>query len=607
MGLHGERDVWSHAGGRYRVRAVVLLLVNLLLFCGVGVFAYWIRSGVVFAPAMEGYADQILGAFRFGPGTGATLGSLLLEPISVLRVPMQIGVLGLLMAALISIPILVSILYRFWCSLPFIVVVGLVAVMPWLALTLLGSCVIASVRPLRSKYHFMSALFGLVPAVVYLVMAWSDSRSSFAGDYDPVDGIKFVAPWVLAIVAAGAVFAVVLSIARLAGYRPGAITPLLTVMFALPLVLFERYVGRDELSYRLLLALDRAYFADVDASLDLRAALDTMRRQAPAGGEDARRIEEQTAQRWLFGLSGQLDDSMHSVLTRRQWEMGARCDRFLRDYPASRHAADVLFLKARALDQRIDEREFRRNNWIRCFSDFPSPASRGTWQLLAEHQPGTPLGACAEARLAWFDLRGGQVDRALGRLRGAEKVLSEFLTKAAPVSAAPGSSEDELGISWLRRRAAARRWIELLESNHDPVYGYDPISGSRRASTESIGGWAHFHPRDDRYRRNLEGLRRSFPRSRLEDNLDLETALLIDDPETRIRALEQVLTAHPEGDAQPETLYRLAEAARAAARPEDAARMTVKLIVEFPQSYWAEQARGEALPWYVLAVGGKTR
>ena len=615
-----EADVWSHAGTRHRVRAVVLLLVNMLLFCGVGNFAYWIRSGVVFAPTMEGYGAQILGAFRFGESTGATLGSLLLEPISVLRVQMQIGVLGLLMAALISIPILVAILYRFWCSLPFIAIVGFIAVMPWLALTLLGSCLIASVRPFRSKYRFMSALFALVPAVIYLIFAWADSRESFASDYDPVDGIKFIAPWVLAIVAAGLVFAIVLTIARLVNYRPGAITPLLTMMFALPVILFEQFVGRDELGYRLLLALDRSYFADVDASLGLRQAMDTARRQIFIGGDNQHDAEALATQRWLFGLADGLDDSMHSVLTRHQWDVAERCDQFLAGSPTSRHAGAALFLKARALDMRIDAREFGRTNWIRCFSEFPSPASYATWQLLSQNQRGTPLGAYADCRLAHTDLRMGNVDRALERLRAARLLLSHEswsrnVDGAAPAAQASdalaargaASPDNDLGISWPRVRWTADRLIDLLESNHDPIYGYDPIHGSRKPKGDLVGGWAHFNPRDGHYRQNLTLLKEAFPRCRLQDNLDLEIAMTTAPLPQRIHELEQIVDIEPPGDGVPEALFRLAEASREAARGGAAAAAVARLINEFGQTTWAAQARMLPLPLGVVAEMGPTK
>ena len=52
-------DVWSRSESKYRIRAIALLVLNILLFAGVSSFAYWLRSGEVFAPAMESYTDQL--------------------------------------------------------------------------------------------------------------------------------------------------------------------------------------------------------------------------------------------------------------------------------------------------------------------------------------------------------------------------------------------------------------------------------------------------------------------------------------------------------------------------------------------------------------------
>ena len=51
------KDVWTRSGSKYRVRAVLLMLANLVLFAGVGGFAYWLRSGEFIAPARDGYLD----------------------------------------------------------------------------------------------------------------------------------------------------------------------------------------------------------------------------------------------------------------------------------------------------------------------------------------------------------------------------------------------------------------------------------------------------------------------------------------------------------------------------------------------------------------------
>ena len=41
-------DVWSRTQAKYRIRAVVLLLANLLLFCGLCVFAHWLHFARAF-------------------------------------------------------------------------------------------------------------------------------------------------------------------------------------------------------------------------------------------------------------------------------------------------------------------------------------------------------------------------------------------------------------------------------------------------------------------------------------------------------------------------------------------------------------------------------
>jgi ABC-type sugar transport system permease subunit len=143
------RDVWSRSGAKYRRRAIVLLLVNVLLFAAVGSFAFWLRTGHHFAPAVDNYWSLFGKTFQPMGEERITLSDFLTFPISIYQVPLQIVILGLLLAALVSIPILVSILYRFFACIPFLLVVAFLAVMPWLAITLAGSCLLASVRPFR--------------------------------------------------------------------------------------------------------------------------------------------------------------------------------------------------------------------------------------------------------------------------------------------------------------------------------------------------------------------------------------------------------------------------------------------------------------------------
>ncbi|MCH7596601.1 MAG: tetratricopeptide repeat protein [Planctomycetes bacterium] len=608
----GMTDVWSRSGSKYRIRAVVLLAVNVLLFAGAGSFAFWLRSGERLAPAREGYWDLLVQTFGGVGRAEVSLGSLLIGPISVQDVPVLIPIVGLLMAALISIPILVAILYRFWSSLPFIAVVGFLAVMPWLAITLLGSCILASVKPFRTRFRFMSALIGLVPAIVYLVLAWGGTHEIVVGKIDPVDGIKFVAPWVLAIVASAGVFAIVLAIADLVDYRPGAVTPLLAVMFGLPVALFEQHVGRDALYYRLLEKRDQAHFADVDASVDWTRAAQKAWEQHPLPKPSWEATKEIAAEKWLFELAADLGP-YQSELTKHQVELSDRCDWFHKNFPDSPFAPNALFIKARAWDQRVDLREFRRTKWIRFYDDFPNAASRDTWRILLENRPQTALGAVAGLKLARLDAREGDVDRAISKL---EALIARFDTPPATIASSdepnsPGSPksvldretpEASLRIPLRRVVLEAHRLHDLLVSNRDPLYGYDPISGSRSATAAQRYGLLDRDPRHDRYVDHLRSIKRQYPKCQIEDNIDLELAIAAPSEAAKIHGLEALLERFHDRDAAPEALLRLGIAYRAAGRARKGDEAFAQLIRRFPESIWARQANDHVGPMRRVTV-----
>lgn len=511
---------------------------------------------------------------------------------------MQIPILGLLMAALIAIPILVAILYRFSSSLPFIAVVGFLAVMPWLAITLLVSCVVASIRPFRTQLRFMSALLGLIPAVVYLVLAWSGTSDVIVGKIDPVDRIKFVAPWVLAIVAAAVVFAIVLAIAKLVDYRPGAIAPLLAVMFGVPVALFEYNVGRDELYYRLLERHDEDTFADKDASLGLEQAVyeSWLHRPPPRPSMDA--VRATVATRWLFELASDVAP-VESALDQHRAGLVARADWFVTHFPQSRYTANALFIKARAQDMRVDPAEFRRSKWIRFYDDFPSPASRETWRVVAANRPDSILGTVAYLRLAQLDAREGNVDRAIGKL---EQLLERFDIdaggaddSAAPVGPLTGVlarriPEASLRLSLDRILIEARRLHGLLVENRDPLYGQEPICGSRRRTVEFPFGLLDLDPRHDWYVRNLNALLVQYPNCQIADNIQLELAKAAADIPRRIELLENCLDKYGRGDAVPEALFRLGVAYKAAGESSSSDSAFTRLFLEHPESVWSKQA-----------------
>jgi len=600
-------DVWSRTSSKYRIRSIVLLAVNVVLFAGVGCFAFWLRSGRFLAPTMDGYWDELALAFDFrGPST-VTLASFLMEPISVQHVPMQIPILGLLMAALVAIPILVAILYRFGSSLPFIAVVGLLAVMPWLAITLLVSCIVASVRPFRTQFRFMSALLGLVPAVVYLILAWRGSAEVLSGVVDPVDRIKFVAPWAMAIVAAAVVFAVVLALAKLVDYRPGAITPLLAVMFGLPIALFEYHVGRDELHYRILERLSHEWFADVDASLDLDQAVLRKWQRLPWPRPSLQRLREIEEIMWQFELASDMGPR-ESELTRHQDALAHQCDEFHTQFPDSRYTPNALFIKARALDTRVDVEEFRRSEWIRFYDDFPNKASRGTWRIIAENRPNTLLGAVALLRLAQLDGRDGDIDRAKDKLKSlvdrfARPTATDqsVMDRAGMWGGVLSRTEPEAGLPIDADRVVleAHRLYDLIAQNRDPIYGYDPLYRPRDPQQPLWFGFLDLDPRSEWYITNLQRLLAAYPKNcQLEDNFTLEIAKATTSTSLKIERLEDCLERFPHRDAVPEALFRLSQAYRSAGRTGAAHAAAEKLVREHADSFWAQRVRrsGFVLP-----------
>jgi len=596
------KDVWSRSGSKYRIRAIVLLGVNVLLFAGVGSFAFWIRSGEFFAPARDGYADILIATFTGVGEASVSLGSLLAGPVGVENVPMMIPIVGLLMATLIAIPILVAILYRFWSSIPFIAVVGLIAVMPWLAITLLGSCILASVRPFRTRFRFMSALIALIPAIVYLVLAWNGTHDAVVGRIDPVDAIKYVAPWVLAVVAGACVFAVVLSIADFVDYRPGAVTPLLAIMLAIPVALFEQRVGRDELYYRLLEQLDLAHFAEVDATVSWEEAARRRWETHPLPRPSWNAVREIEAEKWQMELASDTRP-YESELARHQAEIADRCDWFRKYFPDSRYTPNALFIKARALDRRVDLVEFRETKWIRFYDEFPSVASRETWRIILQNRPDTLLGAIARCRLAHIESREGDVDRAIDRLA---ELIAKFDRRQQSADKEPGdqapsttglqralereSPESSLHVSIDRMVLEAHRLYDLLTRNRDPLYDYAPLCGPRRADGEVWYGMLDLDPRHGSYVRRLERLAKAYPNAQIGDNIELEIAKATRDPVDRISRLEQLVARVPAGDATAEALLRLSLTYREIQHSRESEEVVTRLVTQYPESIWTKQA-----------------
>lgn len=588
-------DVWSRTTTKYRARAIVLLIVNILLFGCLTCFAYWVREGRLLAPATESYWQQIVATFTT-IGGDATLANFVLFPIRLDLVPWHGVVVGLMLAALVSIPILISILYRFPACLPFILLVAFLAVMPWLAVTLTGACILASVKPFRFRFRYASALLGLVLVIFYFYGASRQTAAPFA-QFPPEDRIVFMFPWVLATIASCAIMGGVLALARLVNYRPGVVAPSLLVSFIIPMVLFARHVGPDELYYRLLEEHVRKAFLprDVTALFEHAVHDEWSRRPAPRPAGSAVRATLD------FRLASALDDNVdpRNIFAEQRIALIAECDRFLRAYPHSRYAANVLYLKARTMDMRVDEAALlEAKKMLRFYDDFPAATSEMTWRKVVYNDSESDKSAVARLMLARIYARQGRMDEALQLL---EELVNTFdaresgnkdrSVKKVLESKPP---DDSLKIPVDRVLLQARQLQALLRENiHDPRYGLRPFCGSKPGE-RSQNGLLQLDPRHPLYRTNLLRLisDQGYPDCLLADNICLLAALQVVDAKQRIQALEDCLKRYPSGDARPESLYRLGVAYHEAQQAARARRTLEAMLAEFPDDpLWSAPAR----------------
>ncbi|MCK4658654.1 MAG: tetratricopeptide repeat protein [Phycisphaerae bacterium] len=595
-------DVWSRSGSKYRVRAVVLLIINLVLFGCLGCFAFWMRTGSYLAPVEEGYWSLLWKTCL--PGSDShTLTSMLTFPINLEKVPLQIVIHGLLLSALVSVPILVSILYRFYSCLPFVAVVCFLAVMPWLALTLLGSCILASLRPFRFSFRYASALLGLVLVVLYIVGVSLQNVPAAAVLTHPGHRVKLVTPWILAVLASCVLLGLGLALAKLVNYRPGVIAPLLATMFALPIALFEKYVGRDELYYRLLehhYGPRSTYFQDQDVQKAFDrsvAALHDLDKPDRAYEE----IASLHDLRWQLELEGTPD--RRNLLTIYREQAARDCDWFIKYFPDSRYAPAALYLKGRALDMRVDPVQFRENKKLVFYDSYPSIASHDSWLRLVTNAPQSPLSAVGLYRLAILEARGGNVDQAIDYLRRLprfEKAEATTLPTAGPMGfrslLATAPPESGLQVAVAGVVFEGKRLLGLLENNRDPLYGDAPITGSGGSFPRL--GWMLFDPRSGHYRRNLRDLLKRYPHCQLADNIDLELAQTVSEPAQRPAALQGFIEEYSGRseqawgfrDALPEAIYWLGEAELSSLHLADARKAFERLVSEYPDSVWRERA-----------------
>ena len=496
----------------------------------------------------------------------------------------------------IAIPILVSILYRFPFGLLFVAVVAFIAMMPWLAMTLTLSCLIAAARPFKFTFRYAYALIALIPICIYLFLnptRWSGSLPLMT----PEERVKLFAPLVLAVLASCVLMAIVLMIAKIVNYRPGAIAPLLAVMFAVPAGLFFSQIGRDELRYRLLEhdcgPASQTFFVDRDENEAISHFAKLSYDQDPDPHRDLQAINELMRLRIALQMSSDRALAKDTAFTEDQAYVVRRCDQFRRTFPRSRHVPNVLYLQGRALDMRVDIEKFKGTGIVAHYQDVPADKSRDTWETLATTFPDSPTTCVALYRLAWLDVRDGHVDAALLRLRTLLEKFAGVSTATKP--ARPGGwrglfatppASDSLKLDLQRVVLDARKLEYLLVNNRDPVSGDAPLADLFQLD-----------PHHPSYRDNLDRLIGTWPRSSLRDNLEVRRARALSVGQRfsvgqRIELLSALVDEdYPDTDAAVEGRFYLAIEHLRVGDRDKAREAFAQVIQAAPDSPWADDAR----------------
>lgn len=587
-------DVWSRTAPKYRLRAVLMLLLLALLFAGLCCFTFWLRTGVYLPWEYPRYAGLMQHSFNPSGPDQITLSQFLSTPISVETVPIHSVIVGLLFASICSVPILVAILYRFPSSIIFSAMVCFLAAMPWLGLTVLGGCALASWPRFRFSFRFASALMGLMPVGIYFISAsWEP-----AGSTQPIQNRALMyAPWVLAILSSCVICAVALAVAKLINYRPGGVAPVLALVFAIPMYLFHAQVGRDELEFRLLEQEIGPKSTTLFASIDVGAA----------AHREATRIWSGTSGVSYDAIYRQLlEEDESEALLRVESDRALaviRCDSFLEHFPASRYASAVLFLKAQALDQRVQRAVLVAEHRIEFHNDMPSRASRTTWQAIVESFPDSPPAAVGMYKLAILDARGGRIDDAISLLSRLEDRfdLPKTTTQSAASPAVRLSVFQKadpvtgLGVNVKVIVMEARRLREMLTAcREDAARPYNEIfvvpttdpSSSRHPAQLLLS----FDDTDPRYRANLVGLAEAFPGSNTADYVRVRLEQMQPAISLRILKFRQAAEELKGRPAGAEAMFRLAEVLQEDSLTGEARTVLTELIDLYPASCWAVEA-----------------
>ncbi len=468
-------------------RTGAFMVVNLAGFAVVCAFWRYLATGQWMDFSLSAYARDLR----------SPIGQAFIHVLGVLRYPWMVLVAGLLLGTTVFVPIIVAVLYRLRFVPLFLLLVAAVAHAPALALVTALGCMLATRTQLRSDMPFVAVLLGILPVAGFLYILGFMGVDTVA--VVPLHRWVLYAPFVIAIVAAVLAAAVVLSLARVTGFRPGITWPVLVLMLAGPMAVFYSRVGSDELAYCLL----ARRLAPGDSDFEPMAVSKLMADPATRGHTP------QTLRNYVT-----------AKLVTKRGNFANDCRKFVARYPRSRRALEVLWMQAHSLSLQVDERAYK-DGMVKYTSRYCQPQAEDAWQRLVKEYGGTSHAALGRWRLGELAMRGSNPRRADKLLRTAVAGLVEAVEAAE--SAPPGKT----GRIFLPRMVLptdghyenalfeAQRLVWLMREN-------EVINDKECA--EALAAYLSEDPNKLEYHEKLKSLAAKYSRTALGDNLTLAAA-----------------------------------------------------------------------------------
>lgn len=591
----------------------------------------WLLAIAAFALTCLFWSKILTGSFfplgsGAGPGQFWRLGRFVTSPLSIFEYPWQIFVLGLLMGVLAVVPVLVSQLFSFRYSVPFILAVAFLAGLGGFAICVCIGCIGAACRPLRFRSRFIAIALCMAPQILYWAFLGRDAG------LEPIKwGFSF-APWVCAWLEGLVIAALVLGIGHFTRYRPGTVWVFTLLTIVLALWTFQKKIGFSELAYQRYIAKnnpaevpqlhDRSITAALDKTIMnpqakrfarffyppekilLRAELKKdMQLQLrydrwPSWFHVPPELNFQAKQRWLhqqyeFFINPPRPWWMPSLLYHNLLAKRAGCPRM----------PIALYYKALLAEYTPDIQLLAQKEVLHFYSDYPHPESLPIWYELYDN-----FGTSSEsiearwriaARLAGqakFQKAGALITEAqnmtaqrLKLAQAANKDVESFLT----VFGAPADTAVTVfRLTELERKLAQLQTLISPEN-------YTQTEQSRQRLAEFV----ILNPHSQSYAAQLNSLLAGInDQDPLRDNLLLAKTMLVADSQLRSKKLAELAEAFANTDGAISALYELAllkfrswqqrQSQDDTKRYLSEARQTLtKFVTLYPESIYAEQAR----------------